>query len=74
LLTSFSLQKNIVEEAREKDLWVEPLNVCKIINGFPSENLNKIKWITAININNLIADLEILHDDIFYGKRNSLLR
>jgi hypothetical protein len=35
--------ENIVEEAREKDSWVEPLNVCKIISGFPSEFLHKIK-------------------------------
>jgi hypothetical protein len=66
--------ENIAEEAREKDLWVEPLKICKIISGFPAELLHKIKWITAININKFVADLGTLHDDIFYGRENSLLR
>jgi hypothetical protein len=66
--------ENIAAEAREKDLWVEPLNICKIISGFPAESLDKIKWVTAININNFVDDLGILHDDIFYGRKNSLFR
>jgi hypothetical protein len=66
--------ENIAAEAREKDLWVEPLNICKIISGFPAESLDKIKWVPAININNFVDDLGILHDDIFYGRKNSLFR
>ena len=27
--------ENIISEAREKDLWIEPLEVCRMINEFP---------------------------------------
>lgn len=65
--------EDIIKEAKEKDLWVEPLEICKIIKEFPAELLLNIKWIIDINIDEMKGLLEILHDDIFYGKLNSLL-
>jgi len=65
--------EDIIKEAKEKDLWVEPLGICKIIKEFPTELLLDIKWIIDINIDKMKGLLEILHDDIFYGKLNSLL-
>ena len=64
--------EDIIGEAKEKDLWVEPLEVCKIIKDFPAELLLKIKWVIDINIDKMRDQLKILHDDIFYGKLNSL--
>ena len=64
--------EDIIQEAKEKDLWVEPLGICKIIKEFPTELLLGIRWIIDINIDNMKGLLEILHDDIFYGKLNSL--
>lgn len=66
--------ENIVREAKEKDLWVEPLELCKIIKDFPIESLLDIKWIFDIKIDKIINHLKILHDDIFYGKSNSLYK
>ncbi|CAD7766637.1 MAG: Nucleotidyl transferase AbiEii toxin, Type IV TAsystem [Candidatus Argoarchaeum ethanivorans] len=65
--------EDIIIEAKEKDLWVEPLEICKIIKEFPAELLLTIKWIMEINIDQMKSLIEILHDDIFYGKSNSLL-
>lgn len=65
--------EDIIKEAKEKDLWVEPLEICKIIKEFPTELLLNIKWIIDINIDEMKGLLEILHDDMFYGKLNSLL-
>lgn len=64
--------ENIFEEAREKDLWAEPLKICKIIKEMPHGSLQKIKWISAINEDRLFNDINNLHNDIFYGNMNLL--
>ncbi len=64
--------EEIIGEAKEKDLWVEPLEICKLIKEFPSELLLSIKWIIDIDIDEMEGLLKILHNDIFYGKLNSL--
>lgn len=66
--------EDILKEAREKDLWVEPLEVCRIIKGFPFESLERMKWITEVNMDEIKALVQRVHDDIFYGSRNSLSR
>ena len=64
--------EEIILEAKEKDLWVDPLQICKIIKEFPLEFLTNIKWITDIDMDKMKGLLKILHDDISYGKSNSL--
>ncbi len=64
--------ENIFKEAREKDLWAEPLKICKIIKDMPHESLREIKWISAINEDRLFKDINNLHNDIFYGNMNLL--
>ncbi|MDA8133272.1 MAG: nucleotidyl transferase AbiEii/AbiGii toxin family protein [Desulfobacteraceae bacterium] len=62
----------IVKDAREKDLWVEPLELCRIIKDFPLHLLNTIKWVDPVNTELLSHDIHLLHDDIFFGRDNSL--
>ncbi len=64
--------ENIIDEAKEKDLWVEPLEICKIINDFPIKLLEKLKWIVPADMEVLENMIKKLHDDIFYGRENSL--
>ncbi|PIP08263.1 MAG: hypothetical protein CO012_06430 [Syntrophobacterales bacterium CG_4_8_14_3_um_filter_49_14] len=64
--------EDIFKEAREKDLWVEPLEICKIIKNFPVELFRSIKWNTAVNTDVMKDNLAKMHDDIFYGDMNSL--
>lgn len=64
--------EDIFKEAREKDLWVEPLEICKIIKEAPAESFQTIKWITAVNTDKILNSLKRLHDDIFSGNTNSL--
>ena len=45
--------ETIVNEAKEKDLWVEPIEICRIINQFPTHLLKTIKWIEDVNIDKL---------------------
>jgi len=63
----------IVNEAKEKDLWVEPIEICRIINQFPAHLLKTIKWIADVNIDKLKEQINVIHDDIFMGKANSLV-
>ena len=62
-----------VNEAKEKDLWVEPIEICRIINQFPNHMLKTIKWIADVNLDTLKEQIKLVHDDIFMGKANSLV-
>lgn len=64
--------EDIIEEAREKDLWVEPLEVCGLINSFPPRLMQKINWIIDVDFKKINKNIQVLHDDIFMGRSNSL--
>ena len=61
---------DVFAEAKQKDLWVEPLEVCKIINEFPPQLFDTIRWINPVDVEVLKAHLQDIHDDIFWGKTN----
>jgi hypothetical protein len=63
---------DIMEEAKSKDLWVEPLSVSRIIKEFPIDLFDSVKWITPVAKKKLSHELQQMHDDIFYGHSNSL--
>ena len=63
---------DIMEEAKNKDLWIEPLNVSRIIKEFPVDLFDSVKWITPVAKKKLSKELYQMHDDIFYGHSNSL--
>jgi predicted nucleotidyltransferase component of viral defense system len=63
---------DIMEEAKNKDLWIEPLNVSRIIKEFPVDLFDSVKWITPVAKKKLSKELHRMHDDIFYGHSNSL--
>jgi len=63
----------IFDEARQKDLWVEPLDISKIINEFPVALLGSVKWVQPPDITACVADLKAIHLDIFHGQANSLV-
>jgi len=64
--------EEIVDEAKEKDLWVDPIEICRMISQLPDHLLNEIKWIINVNMEKLKQELNVLHDDIFSGNANSL--
>ena len=64
--------EEILKEAKEKDLWVEPIAVSKIISEFRSELFHSISWVAPVNVDELTASLQSLYKDIFYGRANSL--
>lgn len=64
--------ETIIAEAKEKDLWVDPIEICRIIDQFPTDLLKTIKWIRTVNIQKLKKQINVIHDDIFTGSVNSL--
>lgn len=61
----------IFTEARQKDLWVEPIEISKIIQEFPVELLAAVKWVQPVDPNLFSADLKAIHRGIFHGLENS---
>jgi len=64
--------ETIVGEAHAKDLWIDPIEICRIIDQFPIERLATIKWTMAPNIKEFDEQLKSIHIDIFNGRKNSL--
>jgi hypothetical protein len=64
--------EEIFSEAQQKDLWVEPLSVARLIKTFPLNQLDFIKWAKPIDMDKIKSALTVMHDDIFFGKSNSL--
>ncbi len=64
--------ETIISEAKEKDLWVDPIEICRIISHFPAHSLKAIKWISDVDIEKIKAEINVVHDDIFTGAVNSL--
>lgn len=64
--------ETIVSEAHEKDLWIDPIEICRIIDQFPIEQLVSIKWTMKPDIKKFEELLKLVHLDIFNGRENSL--
>ena len=64
----------IVSEAREKDVWVDPIELCRIISQFPAKQLDTIKWIKDVNFQDLKENIITLQNDILMGSENSLTK
>ena len=62
----------IFGEARQKDLWVEPLEISRIIHEFPVDLLGAVKWVQPVDSDACATALKTLHLDIFHGRSNSL--
>lgn len=64
--------ETIINEAKEKDIWVDPVEICRIVDQFPMDFFKSIKWIKLVNSKDLLKQIKTLKDDIFNGRVNSL--
>lgn len=65
--------EDIIEEAKKKDLWVEPIAVSRIIKEFPVELLTPIKWVTQPDLKQAHGSLVLISEDVLKGGQNSLV-
>jgi len=63
----------IFGEARQKDLWVEPIEISRTIQEFPVDLLAAVKWVQPVDPDLFAAGLKAIHRDIFHGEANSLV-
>ncbi|MDP3644504.1 MAG: nucleotidyl transferase AbiEii/AbiGii toxin family protein [Bacteroidota bacterium] len=65
--------ESILNDATEKDLWVNPINASEVLEQFPVEKLNEIVWTNQSPSGEWIKDLiDQIITDILDGSGNSL--
>ena len=65
--------QEIIGEAREKDLWVDPLEVSRMIHQFPVQHLRAIKWTGAPPAPEISRKaVSIIAEDILKGRKNRM--
>ncbi len=64
--------RRIINEAKQKESSVDPLEILNLFKSFPFENLDSIKWIHVVDYNLIKSDFFLIADDILKGGNNSL--
>ena len=64
---------DILKEASEKDMWINAVEASEILDSFPLNKLDDIKWITPMeDYNSFEKQLQVIIADILLGQDNSL--
>ena len=64
--------ESIVNDASEKDLWVNPVNVVEVLEQFPVEKLHEINWmIEPPSLQWFNSRINQIITDILGGNENS---
>ncbi|OFX59863.1 MAG: hypothetical protein A2046_01985 [Bacteroidetes bacterium GWA2_30_7] len=66
--------KDIITNAQDKDMWVNPIDAASIIDTFPFDLFDEIKWIKKPDYNKLFEHLKIIAKEILLGDDNSLMK
>jgi hypothetical protein len=67
--------ENIINDASEKDLWVNLVNVIEVLEQFPIEKLQEIRWVKEAPSTEWInSQINRIIPDILDGSENSLCR
>jgi hypothetical protein len=65
--------ESIINDASEKDLWVNPVNAAEVLERFPVKKMEEIVWVGNSPSNEWIADhISQIIADILEGTENSL--
>jgi hypothetical protein len=63
---------DILEGAKQKDVWVNELAIFELIHHFDVNTLNNIPWVKEVNLNALKEHVKIIAMDILKCRGNSL--
>lgn len=64
--------EEIIEEARQKDLWVEPVAISELCHDIPADVFQTIKWTQPVDYQKLHQRIQMIAKDILLGRPNSL--
>jgi hypothetical protein len=67
--------EEILHDASEKDLWVDPVNIVEVLEKFPAEKLQEITWLIETPIPEWFkSQIDRIIPDILDGSKNSLYK
>ncbi|MDH7554833.1 MAG: nucleotidyl transferase AbiEii/AbiGii toxin family protein [Spirochaetota bacterium] len=61
-----------LNNAREKELGLDPVMIAKLLKTVPLDAFTKIKWITQYSFDKFNNDMDLLVNDLLKGNNNSL--
>ncbi len=64
----------IIEEAKQKELSLEPTVLHDLFLDFPVNELSHIRWVCEPDFESVKMELSLLGKDIFFGRDNTLFR
>jgi len=64
--------QEMIGAAREKDGFVNPVTISKILYQFPVQKFDELNWIKKVSYKSIDEDLKIIARDIALGEENSL--
>jgi len=64
--------KEVVTEAKSKEVGADPEIIYDILKSFPLKYLDTIKWRVQPDTNTFKHEIQTIADEILYGKNNSL--
>jgi hypothetical protein len=66
--------EHIINEAKNKDSWIDEVNASRLLHNFQLEKLKKVKWMNEPDYTVIENQLQIIAKDILMGEDNSLVR
>lgn len=64
--------EEIISHAHKKDVWVEPVEISRLLNTFPFELFSSLKLQVHLNRKKIEKDLQIISKEILQASYNSL--
>jgi len=64
--------RKLINQAKQKEGAVDPLEIFNLFKSFPFESLKAIKWVKQVDYNEIKEDFDKLAEDIVNGTDNSL--
>jgi len=64
--------EDILNESKSKEVGVTPEIVFEILKSFPIQYINQIKWVPGVDYDDFELDIELIANDILFGRDNSL--
>ncbi len=64
--------QDIINDAKNKDSWIDEVNASKLLHYFQLEKVKKVKWIEQPHDRQIEEYMKTIAKDILMGKDNSL--
>lgn len=64
--------EDMINDAKQKDLWVNEIDAARYIDEFKIERFDSIKWINIPEFENLKKILKVIAEDILMGRNNDI--